>query len=264
MTDNQGRESAGPSAKGCAAESLAGRAVTNLSLADCNAAALPPCAATAVDLSRWVEEYAPARCIRYAYRLTGFGEADAEDLTQAKRSCLDIENWLNYATWSEAAGLADGASCAASICEWVAIKHATERRLVVPLDVDKLPAEVTGSLERSTKRLCRTQSTVCPEAYKVVLVSFYFEDFSYRDIAERLDLPVGTVMSRLSRAKAPIAEPIVRARELQLNSEPESDRSSTGHSSTRRTIADPSLTDPNSTTLGATEWPRSRRPEGEP
>ena len=34
------------------------------------------------------------------------------------------------------------------------------------------------------------------------MILFYFEDFSYRDIAEQMDLPIGTVMSRLARAKA--------------------------------------------------------------
>jgi RNA polymerase sigma-70 factor (ECF subfamily) len=41
-----------------------------------------------------------------------------------------------------------------------------------------------------------------PEAFRTPVILFYFEDFSYRDIAEQMDLPIGTVMSRLARAKA--------------------------------------------------------------
>ena len=40
------------------------------------------------------------------------------------------------------------------------------------------------------------------EAFRVPLALFYVEDFSYREIAEALELPIGTVMSRLSRGKA--------------------------------------------------------------
>jgi len=40
-----------------------------------------------------------------------------------------------------------------------------------------------------------------PDEYRVPLVLFYFEDLKYRDIAGAVDVPVGTVMSRLARAK---------------------------------------------------------------
>ena len=41
-----------------------------------------------------------------------------------------------------------------------------------------------------------------PEGFRTPVILFYFEDMSYRDIAEQMDLPIGTVMSRLARAKA--------------------------------------------------------------
>ena len=40
------------------------------------------------------------------------------------------------------------------------------------------------------------------EVFRTPIILYYFEDFSYRDIAEQMDLPIGTVMSRLARAKA--------------------------------------------------------------
>ena len=44
-----------------------------------------------------------------------------------------------------------------------------------------------------------------PEGFRTPVILFYFEDMSYRDIAEQMDLPIGTVMSRLARGRKRLA-----------------------------------------------------------
>jgi RNA polymerase sigma-70 factor (ECF subfamily) len=61
------------------------------------------------------------------------------------------------------------------------------------------------------------------ESFRTPIILFYFEEFSYRDIAEQMELPIGTVMSRLARAKA-----YLRSR-LAPSSDPEGNGATSEH-----------------------------------
>jgi len=50
-----------------------------------------------------------------------------------------------------------------------------------------------------------------PEKYKTVLILYYMEDSAYLEIAEMLEVPIGTVMSRLSRARQMMKKALLKS-----------------------------------------------------
>lgn len=86
--------------------------------------------------------------------------------------------------------------------------------LTVPLDTEKeetvMPAAAenpeTIFLGRADQELVQSTIEELPLHHKEILLLCEVEEMSYQEIAEALGIPIGTVMSRLSRARAALRD----------------------------------------------------------
>lgn len=56
-------------------------------------------------------------------------------------------------------------------------------------------------VDDSSTQVMKTAIKKLPVKYREVLMLYYMDDMLYKDIAKTLDIPIGTVMSRLTRAR---------------------------------------------------------------
>jgi RNA polymerase sigma-70 factor, ECF subfamily len=149
---------------------------------------------------QWIEEHYDA-VYRYAYRLTG-NTAAAEDVTQEVfiraikswhqlREVQAVRGWLMVIARNEFARWCRKFASRASLSA-----GEIECGLAATGDLDQ-----EDWVQRSLMEL--------PVDYRLVVTMFYFEQLSYSEIAQELDIPIGTVMSRLSRAKKQLKEALL-------------------------------------------------------
>lgn len=79
---------------------------------------------------------------------------------------------------------------------------------------DSRPGPDLVSERNQRERAVEDAVQALPEYQRAMIVMYHAEDLSYEEIAEALDLPIGTVKSRLNRARLQLRELLVKDSEL--------------------------------------------------
>jgi RNA polymerase sigma-70 factor, ECF subfamily len=155
-----------------------------------------PLGMSEIDFEQLVDrQYAPL--YRFALSLAR-SEADAADLTQQTfflwaskghqlRDRSKAKAWLFTTLYREFLGRRRHEVCFPK----VVLDNVREKDISISPNVDALDSAMVLEALREVE-----------EPFRAPLTLFYLEQFSYQEIAEVLEVPIGTVMSRLSRGKA--------------------------------------------------------------
>lgn len=165
----------------------------------------------AVSVSELVEEHYDL-AYRFAYRLSG-SSADAEDLAQ--EAFLTAQSKLHQLREPEKAR-----SWLLTIVRNAFLKsrRGHQQYSFSALEDPPQPVveEAAGESLLSAIDNAHLQEALeeLPEEFRTPLILYYFNEFTYKQISEIVEAPIGTVMSRLSRAKSHL-----RARLIQRQTE---------------------------------------------
>jgi RNA polymerase sigma-70 factor (ECF subfamily) len=154
-----------------------------------------------------------------AYRMTGNSQ-DAEDLVQetffkAYKYYDKFEEGTNLKAWlfkilkNTFINNYRKKKLEPKSVEFSDIEESFEK--IVRHDPDRQPLDpeeqfLSGVMDEGVKKALDS----LPHDYKMVVILADLEDFSYKEIAEILDCPVGTVMSRLYRGRKLLEKALIR------------------------------------------------------
>ncbi len=143
---------------------------------------------------------------RFAYSLAG-NEEDACDLTQqtfyiwarkgsSLRDASKVKSWLFTSLYRE----------------FLRVRRRGRNMVsyepeLLELEMPSVTPDYVSSLDAADAVQTLTE---VDEIYRAPISMFYLQDLSYKEIAAALELPIGTVMSRLSRGKAQLKDILLR------------------------------------------------------
>lgn len=176
-----------------------------------------------------------AAVYRYACRLCGC-PVEAEDLTQqtfliAHRKLHQLREAEKACSWLLAV---------VRTCFFKSIRKSRPVAAnVIDLNVDEV-AETPEVDEVDREQLAAAMAEL-PDEFRLVVLMFYFEELTYQEIAAELEIPIGTVMSRLSRGKshlrrrlAPKGDEAGLTTDLKPSAKPASEENGVGRTSPAR------------------------------
>lgn len=154
-----------------------------------------------------------------AYRMTGNAQ-DAEDLVQETffkaykyydkfQEGTNLKAWLFKILKNTFINNYRKKKLEPRSVEFSEIEESFEK--IVRHDPDRQPLDpeaqyLAGVMDEGVKKALDT----LPHDYKMVVILADLEDFSYKEIADILDCPVGTVMSRLYRGRKLLEKALIR------------------------------------------------------
>jgi len=97
-----------------------------------------------------------------------------------------------------------------SCMSWLQVNRPAELSSFDDRAIEAHPSDDDGpevlALRNCDRRMLNEAISALPAQFREVLVLRELEDLAYKDIARIADIPIGTVMSRLSRARRLLAE----------------------------------------------------------
>ncbi|HTF61535.1 MAG TPA: sigma-70 family RNA polymerase sigma factor [Edaphobacter sp.] len=154
----------------------------------------------------WVRQY-QRLLFGIAYWWTG-SRTDAEELTQE----AFFQAYRSSSTLREVEAVKGWLIGILRHC-YAQMSRKSNRRAEVPLDGMENEPEEQDMLSADVLALHQSLAKL-DDRHRLPLVMFYFQQLSYQEISEALELPIGTVMSRLSRARKMLHETLETPRNL--------------------------------------------------